>query len=65
MARVTFTLNGESVTVGPGDTVVMPAQMPRRVHADPDAGFTAIVTAPGGALASSPGADPVQPPWIA
>src|SRR5688500_17413849 len=61
----TVDLDGEPVTVGAGDTVVMPAQMPRRVHADPDAGFTAIVTASGGALASTPGADPVLPPWIA
>jgi hypothetical protein len=43
----------------------MPALLPRRVHADPEAGCTAIVTAPGGALAIAPGAEPVLPPWIA
>ena len=58
-------LDGEPVVVGPGDTVVMPPQVPRRVHADAEAGFTAVVTAPGGALASTPDADPVLPPWIA
>jgi quercetin dioxygenase-like cupin family protein len=58
-------LDDEPVAVGPGDTVVMPARLPRRVHADPRAGFTAIVTAPGGALATAPGAEPVLPPWIA
>lgn len=58
-------LDGEALAVGPGDTLVMPAAVPRRVHADPEAGFTAIVTAPGGALATAPGAEPVLPPWIA
>jgi quercetin dioxygenase-like cupin family protein len=61
----TVELDGESLAVGPGDTVVMPAEAPRRVHADPAAGFTAIVTAPGGALATAAGAEPVLPPWIA
>ncbi|WP_214406396.1 cupin domain-containing protein [Pseudonocardia lacus] len=58
-------LDGEPVVVGSGDTVVMPPRLPRQVHADPTTGFTALVTAPGGALASTPGADPVLPPWIA
>jgi quercetin dioxygenase-like cupin family protein len=58
-------LDGEPVVVEVGDTVVMPARLPRRVHADPAAGFTAMVTAPGGALARTPGAEPVLPPWIA
>jgi quercetin dioxygenase-like cupin family protein len=58
-------LDDEPVVVGVGDTVVMPAQLPRRVHADPEQGFTAMVTAPGGALATAPGAEPVLPPWIA
>jgi quercetin dioxygenase-like cupin family protein len=58
-------LGDEPVDVGPGDTVVMPAELPRRVHADPEAGFTAMVAAPGGALATAPGAEPVLPPWIA
>jgi quercetin dioxygenase-like cupin family protein len=61
----TVELDGEPLVVGPGDTVVMPADVPRRVHADPAEGFTAIVTAPGGALATAAGAEPVLPPWIA
>ena len=61
----TIDLDGDAHAVGPGDTVVMPAGAPRRVHADPTAGFTAIVTAPGGALATAAGAEPVLPPWIA
>jgi quercetin dioxygenase-like cupin family protein len=58
-------LDGDPVVVGAGDTVVMPARLPRQVHADPGSGFTALVTAPGGALATAPGAEPVLPPWIA
>jgi quercetin dioxygenase-like cupin family protein len=58
-------LADDPVVVGAGDTVVMPPHLPRRVHADPEQGFTAMVTAPSGALASAPGAEPVLPPWIA
>jgi quercetin dioxygenase-like cupin family protein len=61
----TVELDGETHAVAPGDTVVMPAEQPRRVHADPDAGFVAVVAAPAGARATTPGADPVLPPWIA
>ncbi|HZG91022.1 MAG TPA: cupin domain-containing protein [Pseudonocardia sp.] len=61
----TVDLDGDPVVVGPGDTLVLPPRLPRQVHADPRTGITAIVTAPGGALASVPGADPVLPPWIA
>jgi quercetin dioxygenase-like cupin family protein len=61
----TVELDGEQAGVGPGDTLVLPAGAPRRIHADPRAGFTAIVTAPAGALATAAGAEPVLPPWIA
>jgi quercetin dioxygenase-like cupin family protein len=62
----TVLLAGDPVDLGPGDTVVIPAGVPRRITADPQAGLSAIVTAPGGALASTPdGAGPVLPPWIA
>ncbi|MYW02860.1 cupin domain-containing protein [Streptomyces sp. SID3343] len=53
-------LDGERLTVGTGDTLVAPADAPRRVYADADAGFTAIVTAPAGALAYNP--NDVTPP---
>jgi hypothetical protein len=43
----------------------MPAGVPRQVHADPDAGFTAVVAAQAGARASVPGGEPVLPAWIA
>lgn len=47
----TVELGGQALTVGPGDTLVLPADAPRRVHADPAAGFSAIVVAPAGTRA--------------
>jgi quercetin dioxygenase-like cupin family protein len=41
----TVELDGHFHAVGPGDTLVMSADMPRRVSADPAAGFAAIVVA--------------------
>lgn len=61
----TVELAGEELAIGVGDTVVMPAELPRQVRSDPAGGFIALVTAPGGALATAPGAEPVLPPWIA
>ncbi|MGW6915430.1 cupin domain-containing protein [Kitasatospora sp. NPDC054939] len=61
-------LGEETVTVAAGDTLVLPAGLPRRLTTGPAAGFTAVVTAPAGALASrpdQPAADPVLPAWIA
>jgi quercetin dioxygenase-like cupin family protein len=61
----TVELGGEAFSVAAGDTVVMPARTLRRVLADPDAGYTAVVTAPAGARAqSADGADHGVPPWI-
>ena len=48
-----------------GDTLVLPAGVLRRVHADPDGGLTAVVTGRGGSAASGPDRDPVVPGWIA
>lgn len=50
----TVDLEGEKLIVMPGDTVVMPAAAPRRVCADPEVGFAAIVAASPGAWASAP-----------
>lgn len=47
-------LDGEVHVVGPGDTLIMPADAPRRVTADPAAGLAAIVVAPAGARAYTP-----------
>ncbi|MEJ2864415.1 hypothetical protein [Actinomycetospora flava] len=51
--------------LGPGDTVVLPAGVLRRIHADAALGLEAVVTGPGDDTASGPGRDPVVPPWIA
>ncbi|WP_406288450.1 cupin domain-containing protein [Embleya sp. NBC_00896] len=72
-------LAGEKLTVGAGDTVVVPADLPRQVYADAETGFTAIVTASASALAYNPNditppdacdiapkeAARVSPPWMA
>jgi len=73
----TIELDGQSFAVEPGDTVVMPADVPRRVHCDHDRGFAAIVAAPSGAKAYAPaapaaptactvpGGGPLVPAWVA
>ncbi|MER6579795.1 cupin domain-containing protein [Nonomuraea sp. NPDC001023] len=62
----TVELGDERFEVGPGDTVVMPAHVVRRVLADAEAGYAAVVTAAAGARAiSAEGADLGTPPWIA
>ena len=59
-------LDGATITIGAGDTIVLPAGAPRRITADPAAGLSAIATAAAGALARAPDrADSVVPPWIA
>lgn len=62
----TVELDGKPLAIVPGDTVVMPAGVPRRVLADPQTGLAAIVTAPAGARARTPdGTDHGVPPWVA
>ena len=62
----TVELDGEAFTVAPGDTVIMPATLPRRVCADAQAGFAAIVAASPGASASAPDStDKIVPAWTA
>ncbi|MFF2039064.1 cupin domain-containing protein [Kitasatospora sp. NPDC058170] len=61
-------LADDTFTVAPGDTVILPAGVARRIATGADAGFTAVVTAPGGARVHRVG-DPVEeafvPGWIA
>jgi quercetin dioxygenase-like cupin family protein len=61
----TVELDDERHAVGPGDTLVFPAGLRRRVHADADSGFIAVAAAPAGAKATPIGGEPVLPPWIA
>jgi len=62
----TVELADAPVALAPGDTVVLPAAAARRVVADPEAGFAAIVAAPAGARATlADGTDKGVPAWIA
>ncbi|WP_431913637.1 cupin domain-containing protein [Nonomuraea jabiensis] len=47
-------LGGERVEVGPGDTMVLPADVSRQMFADAERGFVSIVVAPAGAQAYNP-----------
>lgn len=51
----TIELAGEPTEVAAGDTIVLPADVPRRVVADAEHGFAAIAAAPAGTLAYAPG----------
>jgi quercetin dioxygenase-like cupin family protein len=69
-------LDGQVLTVGPGDTLILPADAPRRVSADPAAGFAAIAVAPAGTRAYTldgtrvapgcavPDGDKLVPAWV-
>lgn len=62
----TIDVDGRALEATTGDTVVIPADVPRRVTAAADAGLAAIVTAPAGARAALvDGTDRGVPPWIA
>jgi quercetin dioxygenase-like cupin family protein len=73
----TVELDGQALTVGPGDTLILPADAPRRVSADPAAGFAVIAVAPAGtraytldATSVAPGCavadgDKLVPAWVA
>ncbi|WP_214409492.1 cupin domain-containing protein [Sphaerisporangium fuscum] len=50
----TVELGEESFVIGAGDTIVMPADVRRQVHADQESGLTAIVAAQPGGRAYSP-----------
>ncbi|MCF6472231.1 cupin [Nonomuraea sp. MG754425] len=71
-------LGGERYEVGAGDTMVLPAEVSRRMFADPERGFVSIVAAPAGARVYNPGGVPepdacdlapkgaerLVPPWV-
>lgn len=61
----TVELDGETYQVESGDTVVMPAGASRRILADQQAGFAAIVAAPAGGHAYRDGdGEAITPPWV-
>ncbi len=55
----------ESYMVAAGDTVIIPADAHRQIHADPTRGFVAVVAGPAAARARVGAGDSVVPPWIA
>jgi quercetin dioxygenase-like cupin family protein len=69
-------LDGQVLTVGSGDTLILPADAPRRVSADSATGFAAIVAAPAGSRAyvldgtrvapgcAVPDGDKLVPAWV-
>lgn len=69
-------LDGETLRIEPGDTLVIPAGAPRLVRADQAAGVAAIVVAPAGMRAypldgtivapayAVPDGDKVIPAWV-
>jgi quercetin dioxygenase-like cupin family protein len=60
----TVLLDGEPVELGAGDTIVIPAGVPRQISTD--AGFAALVAAPAeGRVRVESSADPILPEWIA
>ncbi|MEV4218481.1 cupin domain-containing protein [Nonomuraea sp. NPDC049725] len=56
----TVEVDGDTLTAGPGDTVVIPADVPRRITAAAPGGLAAIVVAPAGMRAYGTTA-PVDP----
>jgi len=61
----TVELDGTPHALAPGDTIVIAAGVPRRVLADAQAGFAAIVTAAAEARAAmADGTDRGTPAWI-
>jgi quercetin dioxygenase-like cupin family protein len=64
--RATVELDGDTLAVGPGDTLVMPADAPRRVSTCPESGFAAVVAAPAGmrAYLLDGNGDKLVPAWV-
>jgi quercetin dioxygenase-like cupin family protein len=59
-------LAGDRLEVGPGDALVLPADVVRRITADAERGLRALACAPAGARATDgDGVDRGVPPWIA
>jgi quercetin dioxygenase-like cupin family protein len=75
--RAIVELDGETFAVGPGDTLIMPADVPRRLSTGPESGFAAIAAAPAGTRAypldatlvsphcAIPDGDKLVPAWVA
>ncbi|GCD93381.1 cupin domain-containing protein [Embleya hyalina] len=68
---LTVTIDNDQFTATTGDTLILPADTPRQLHAHPESGFSAIATSPAQSHAYVPTSDPnsrsnrITPPWIA
>ncbi|MEV7802331.1 cupin domain-containing protein [Microbispora sp. NPDC088329] len=76
--EATVELGDETFAAATGDTVVLPANVGRQVHAGTQSGFSAIVVAPAGCEVYNPGgvsapdacdlaprgSDRLVPPWV-
>jgi quercetin dioxygenase-like cupin family protein len=72
----TVELDGETLTIESGDTLVIPADAPRRLSTKPADGFAAVVVAPAGTRAyvldatsvapgcAVPDGDKLVPAWV-
>lgn len=72
----TLRIGTEQFTVGSGDTVVIPADVPRQVTSDAQSGFSAIVTGPASLRAyvlsepegeqhrAAPAGEKIVPAWV-
>lgn len=59
-------VDGAPHPLAPGDTLILRGGQVRRIQADPEAGFIAVVAAaPGARALLTDGADRGVPPWIA
>ncbi|MDI2132839.1 cupin domain-containing protein [Yinghuangia seranimata] len=54
---------GEKVELAAGDTLVIPADVPRQMTPDADTGFTAICMGSAESRAGAPGGDTIPLPW--
>lgn len=59
-------VDGAPQPLAPGDTLILRGGQVRRIQADPETGFTAVVaSAPGARALLTDGTDRGVPPWIA
>ncbi|MCF2530034.1 cupin domain-containing protein [Yinghuangia soli] len=59
----TVEIDGTRHELAAGDTLVVPADIPRQVTADPDSGFAAVCMGSGASRAGVVGGDTMPLPW--
>ncbi|HSA51876.1 MAG TPA: cupin domain-containing protein [Yinghuangia sp.] len=61
--RAIAEVDGEKTELAVGDTLVIPAGLPRRFVADAETGYTAICMGPGDSQVTAEGQDAIPLPW--